>query len=120
MPLSFREYYDLVLRETNNIRARHHAGETIPVYDVELLINHINHILERLPVGTSQEDVPENAYNQLVDIRDILQDRLDSNDEQSAGRKIYTRKSRSKSKVKKMKRKKTHKHKNKNKNKNKK
>ena len=102
MSISFREYYDMVMREINYIRERHRLGESIPIYEIQLAINHINHVLTRLPVGTSQENVPENAYNELVDIRDILQQRLD---EQSAGRRKSKRKRSSKKKRKNIKRK---------------
>lgn len=92
MTTSFRDYYNSILRETNHMRELHRAGETIPVHSVQILVRHINYVLERFPVGSNQEGLPEDAYNQLVNLKEVLEERLRSYEQQNGGVKNIVKK----------------------------
>ena len=94
MTTSFRDYYNGILRETNHMRELHRAGETIPVHSVQILVRHINYVLERFPVGSNQEGLPEDAYNQLINLKEVLEERLRSYEQQNGGVKKYRKKRR--------------------------
>lgn len=87
--ITFRDRYNYILNSARHIRTRSNRGEAINPGELQNLINTINAQLDELPVGTPQEGLPENAYNQLVNLRDIIQGRLNSYraTQMSAGRK---------------------------------
>jgi hypothetical protein len=87
--IPYSELYNMIIREGNEYRRRANSGVTVTIDELEMYVNHINHVMSLLPVGTDETDVPEGAYNNLVRIREGMQTMIDNyyrrirNEEQS-------------------------------------
>ena len=97
--MSFRDRYNNIIELVSNIAFRSNRGDIINVSELQRLINNINSTIEELPVGTPQQGVPENAYNNLINLRDQIQERINrhySTVRMRAGRKMSKRSKKSK------------------------